>query len=185
MKSKIIFYLFFLLLLPSLLAAQRTKIEAIGFSAGTVLPEKNWDPGFAFEGQVDMGEILDYVFLIPTVSYWQSQKNDSYGDFSETITRRHINFGAKVVGYINPKPQGLFAGIAVQYHYILSESLTPLTVSNLAEVQEMDHTRLGLGALLGYCLKLRKASFFLESRYVFIKGGYNTAQLSAGMFYLL
>jgi hypothetical protein len=163
------------------LYAQNIELEAIGVSGGTFWAQNNWDPGFAFEINFRMGEVLDYIFMQPRISYWRAGKTEKQHDLS----LQHIAFGTKLIGFITPRPRGPYVGTSIQYHVISEEKASPLLLSNSSEVQSVDIQKVSLSALAGYLQQFRKVSFALQVEYVFLPDRLSAAVVTAGIFYHL
>lgn len=163
------------------LYAQKVKLEAIGVSGGTFWAQNNWDPGVAIEINFRMGEVLDYVFMQPRISYWRAGKTEN----SHDLTLQHIAFGTKLIGFITPHPRGPYLGTSIQYHIISEDQVAPLQLSNSTEVQAADIQKVSLSALAGYLQQFRKVSFMVQAEYVFMPDRLSAAIVTAGIYYHL
>jgi len=151
------------------------KLTGIGLNGGYTVPTGQVQKGFGVEVHADFNEVLKYLFIFPSIAYWQNDFTE--GDYS--LQRSHFNFGAKFIGYFNRKPKGLYAGIGLYYHFIGNETRNDFT----AEITTQNEQKLGFSILAGYLLRFKRFSLFLEPRYSLIHGGYNTFQAYLGFTY--
>jgi hypothetical protein len=159
---------------------QGQKLKGIGISGGYVIPIQNVENGFSADLRLDFGEVLKYVFLFPSLGYWQSQeKNDN-----QNLTRKYINFGANFIGYINSKPRGFYGGVGIHYHAISAEEEVYKFNSPIPEIETSTDTKLGLSVLTGYLVPFKKFSVFVEPAYTFIHGDYDILQARLGIYYI-
>lgn len=163
------------------ISAQDIELKSLGLSGGIIFPQGDWNEGFAIEIQTDFGEVLDYVFFTPFAGYW----NSGFTEKAKDLSLQHITFGAKIFGYLNPKPRGFYLGTAIDFHIIYSESLAPQDYESIVEIEKSTDTKIGFAVIVGYLLKFKKYSIFLESKYVLIPSGFNTAMVSTGFSYNL
>ena len=124
---------------------------------------------------------MDYLFFIPFLNYAQSSKTETIEDVSKDLTIQYFGGGAKLVGYINSKPQGFYFGGSLSYYYITSESFNPEHISEHSEIDKKKTTKIGFAGLAGYLLNLKKVSIFLEADYMLMQGGYNNLLVFAGI----
>lgn len=162
-------------------ASDSVKLNSVGLTGGILLPQENWDNGFSIEIQSDLGEIIKYIFLIPHIGYWHTGWNESDMELSYS----NIYFGAKFIGYFNPKPRGFFAGLGIQYHIINRDEIDTGFNTTEPVVKNRQFEKLGFSFLAGYRLKLKKICFSFEPRYTVIPGGENMTTISLGASYLL
>jgi hypothetical protein len=141
--------------------------------------------GNAILAQANFGEVLDYLFLFPFLNYAQANKTETIEDFSKDLSILYFGGGAKLVGYINSKPRGLYFGGSLSYYYINSESFNPDHVSEHSEIDVVKTTKIGFGGLAGYLFTLKKVSIFIEADYTLMQGGYNNLLVFAGLNYNL
>jgi hypothetical protein len=167
------------------LCAQTVELEAIGASGGVFWAQNKWNPGFAVEINLDMGEVLDYIFLQPTVSFMQAKKNEMINGVEDDLTLRHVTLGTKIIGYITPRPNGPYFGTALNYHYISSDHIRQLELSNSAEIYSSGDQKVSISVLAGYIQKFRDFSIFLETRYTFVPDNFSTVLVTTGFFYNL
>ena len=151
------------------------KLKGIGLNGGYTLKTGKVQKGFGIEVHADFNEVLKYLFFMPSIAYWQTDFTE--GDYS--LQRNHFNFGAKFIGYFNPKPRGVYAGIGLYYHFIGNETRIDYT----EEISTNNEQKLGFSILAGYLLRFKRVSLFLEPRYSLIHGGYNTFQTYLGVTY--
>jgi len=156
--------------------AQKIKFPAIGIGSGILFPQNQWDTGYYFELQSEVGEVMDYVFLIPYVSFWNAQKSETRFNTTVDLNMSHINFGSEMIGYLNPEAKGFFTGIGIGYHIIFADKTAPQYFSQKPEVKEETETKISFAGLLGYQLKFLNFSCALKLKYYLINGGYNTLQ---------
>jgi hypothetical protein len=165
-----------LLGLTNLAFAQTVTFPSLGISSGLILQQNEWNPGYSVGLQCEVGELLDYIFLVPYLTYWNAEKSESGAGVTRTLSLSDINFGAELIGYINPKPNGLFAGAGIGYHIIMADRLAPQYFTPLPMVEEETYTKLSCAALLGYQYKISAFSYAIKLKYYLINGGYNTFQ---------
>ncbi len=180
-KLNIIVLLLSVLFIFEVNAANPVGLKSVGATGGILLPQDNWENGFAVEIQTDLGEIIKYIFLIPHFGYWHAAGNKEGIDLSYT----NIYFGTKFIGYFNTKPRGFYAGLGIQYHIIDEQQITPGFDAIETEVSSLNLTRVGYSVIAGYLLKLKKISFSFEPRYTLIPGADNMISISLGASYLL
>jgi hypothetical protein len=166
-----------LLLGPAnLVFAQPVNFPSLGISSGLILQQNKWNPGYSVGLQCEVGEMIDYVFLVPYLNYWNAEKTESGAGLTRTLSLSDINLGAELIAYINSKPQGFFSGAGIGYHIIMADRLAPQYFTTLPMVEEKTETKLSFAALLGYQLKVSSFSYALKLKYFLINGGYNTFQ---------
>jgi hypothetical protein len=171
--------LFIILFLVSSLYGQ--KLKSIGLNSGYIAPLEDVKNGFSLEARADFGEVLKYIFLFPSVGYKNVVETLNEQDF----TRTHINFGAYFVGYINSKPQGFYGGLGIHYHVIQTEKLKQDYLNDEPSIIDETNTKLGLSVNLGYLLKFKKVSIYLEPGYNYIQGGFSILEVRLGISYIL
>ena len=167
------------------LFAQSKLIKSVGIGGGVSLPQGGWDPGNTIMLQADFGEVIDYLFLFPFLSYAQAKKNETIEDYSKDLSILYFGGGAKLVGYINSKPRGFYFGASLSYYYINAESFDPDYISEFSEIDETKTTKIGFGGLIGYKFALKRVSIFIETDYMFMQGGYNNFFGMLGLNYSL
>ena len=148
-------------------------IKDIGIGAGVNYPQGGWNLGYIIQAQTNFGEVLDYLFLSPFVTYSAAGKTEKVNGTEYDMKIEYIGFGAKMIGYINAKPRGFYVGGSLDFNVISAESLTPGHIDQNTFVESETMTKLGLAALAGYKLSLKKISFFIEANYMLVPGGYN------------
>jgi len=177
--------LFILLLIIIPIYAQDVELEAIGLSGGAFWAQNGWDPGFVVEVNLDMGEVLDFIFFQPTVSYLHANKIEEFDNIEEELTLTHIILGTKIIGYITNRPRGPYFGTALNYHIISSDKFRQFEISNSTEVLTSNNQKVSMSILTGYIQKFRRFSLFLEARYTFIPDNFSNALVTAGFLYNL
>jgi hypothetical protein len=165
--------------------SQSKLVKSVGIGGGLCLPQGGWDPGFTILAQADFGEVLDYLFLIPYLNYAQASKTETSENISKDLSIQYFGGGAKLVGYINSKPQGFYFGGSLSYYYINSESFNPDYASEYSEIEKTKTTKVGFGGLAGYLFSLKQLSIFIEADYMLMQGGYNNLLVFAGLNYNL
>ena len=167
-----------ILAITTTLSAQ--KLKSVGLNGAYVVPLQDVNSGFSIEARTDFGEVLKYVFLFPTAGFKQVKELVNELEFNKT----YINFGAYFVGYINSKPRGLYGGVGIHYHIIQSEEAKQQYINSSPNTMSKTNTKLGLSFNLGYLLKLKKVSFYIEPGYTYIHGGFNTLEARLGFNYI-
>jgi hypothetical protein len=165
--------------------SQSKLVKAVGVGGGISLPQGGWDLGTSFLLQADFGEVVDYLFFLPYLNYARATKTETIEDISKDLTIQYYGGGAKLVGYINSKPQGFYLGGSLSYYYIKSDQFNTDFVSELSEVESKNTTKLGFGALAGYLFKLKRVSIFVEANYMYMHDGHNNLQGLIGLNYIL
>jgi hypothetical protein len=165
--------------------AQEIKFPTIGVGSGVIFPQNQWDPGYFFDLQCEIGEMLDYVFIVPYVSFWNAQKTEKGLTEMIDLNLSQINFGSEFFGYLNQEPKGLFTGIGIGYHVIYADELAPEYFNQEPQVKETTETKLSFAALVGYQIKYLNFSCALKLKYYLINGGYNTFQTGLVFSYTL
>jgi len=183
-KISIILGLCFMFMMTNTLFSQSKLVKSIGIGGGICLPQGGWNGGNSVLIQADFGEVVDYLFLSPFLNYAQAQKTETIEEFSKDLSIQYIGGGAKLVGYINSKPRGLYFGGSLSYYYITSESFNPEYISEHSEISQTKTTKVGFGGLVGYLYNMKKVSIFLESDYLFMQGGYNNLLVMLGLNYI-
>jgi len=165
------------LLIAGVIPAQApVRFPSIGLGSGVILQQNKWNPGYTVGVQCEVGEMIDYVFLIPYLNYWNAEKEESGSGLTRTLSLSDINLGAELLGYINPTPRGFFIGAGMGYHIIMVDRRAPRYFTNLPMVEEETETKLSFAALLGYQVRLAAFSYAFKIKYYLINGGYNTLQ---------
>ena len=180
-KNHLFLGLCIILILLSPLLSQAKLIKSVGIGGGLSAPKGTWDPGFAILAQTDVGEIMDYLFLFPFINYSQARKTETIGDISKDLTIQYLGGGAKLVGYINSKPQGFYCGGSLSFQYIHFDSFNPDNVSKYSEVNQIKTTKIGFGGLVGYLFILKPLSIFLEADYAFMQNNLNNLSVFTGI----
>jgi hypothetical protein len=165
--------------------SQSKFVKSVGFGGGISLPQGGWDLGSTIHLQTDFGEVIDYLFLSPYLSYAQATKTETIKHIAKDLKIQYFGGGAKLVGYINSQPRGFYLGGSLSYFYIRSESFDPDHVSEHSEISIDKTTKLGFGGLAGYLFTLKRVSLFLEVDYMLMNGGYNNLHVFAGVNYIL
>ena len=162
-------------------AANPVRLKSLSAGGGILLPQDKWENGFTGELQADFGEIMKYVFLIPHAGYRSTGMRDN----DRELAYSDLYFGAKFVGYFNSKPQGLYAGLGLQYHIIGQEHFSEGFDTSEGEIVKDDLTRVGYTAVAGYLFKLKRVSFSLEPAYTVLPGADNvvTITLAIGLLF--
>jgi hypothetical protein len=132
-----------------------------------------------------VGEVMDYVFLIPYVSFWNAQKSENSMNTMVDLNLSHINFGSEMIGYLNQEPEGFYTGIGIGYHVIFADEITPEYYSQQPEVKEVTETKLSFAGLFGYQLRYLNFACSFKIKYYLINGGYNTFQTGLSFSYTL
>ena len=172
-----------LMIIP--VCGQNVQLKALGLSGGAVWAQNKWDPGYAGEINLDMGEVLDFVFLQPMVSFLHANKIEKINGVEDKLELYHIIFGTKILGYITSRPKGPYFGAALNYHIISSERFQRLELSNSEETLTSDHQKVSMSVLTGYIQKFRRISIFLEARYTLVPDNFSHALLTTGFLYHL
>ena len=154
-----IFLVVLLLGVTNSIFAQGMNFPAVGISSGVIFQQNKWDPGYSVGLQCEVGELIDYVFVIPYIAYWNAEKAESGAGITRTLSLSDINLGAELIGYINPKPKGFFTGIGIGYHTIMADRLSPPYFTPQLMVEEETVTKLSFAALLGYQIKISSFSY--------------------------
>ena len=47
------------------------RLKSIGLNGGYIVPIQDVNSGFSIEARTDFGEVLKYVFFLPTIGYRQ------------------------------------------------------------------------------------------------------------------
>lgn len=162
----------------NLVFAQRVHFPAIGLGTGVIFQQNEWDPGYSLNLQCEVGEVMEHVFLIPYVAYWNAEKSESRSGITRTLNLSDINLGSEIVGYFNSKPKGIFAGVGFGYHIIMVDRLAPAYFNPNPEIEEETETKLSAAILAGYQWKISAFSMALKLKYYLINGGFNTFQTS-------
>jgi hypothetical protein len=158
---------------------QAQKLKGIGLNGGYIIPVNNIQNGFSVETRLDFGEVLKYVFLFPSLSYWQIQEQSDVWN----LKRKHINFGVNFLGYINPKARGFYGGAGIHYHVISAEEPEYKFSTTNPDIKSKKYTKLGLSLVIGYLVPFKKVSIYLEPGYTYLHGGFNTLQVRLGLYY--
>ena len=163
------------------LAENPVRLKSAGLYGGILMPQKNWDNGFAVAVQTDFGEIMKYVFLQPYAGYWRAKTsvNESELSFSD------IHFGTKFVGFINSKPRGVYAGLGLQFHIIGQEEYSKAFETAEPEINKQHMTRVGYSIVTGYLLVMKRVSLAVEPAYTVLPGLENMITINIGISYLL
>ena len=177
MKLKIITAGMIIFIVFGIMPVKGQKLSGIGLNAGYILPVNHVDKGLAFELSADMGEVLKYLFMQPSITYRQIDRNRG----EEIIDEKALTFGSKFVGYFNSRPKGFYAGAGIFFNRITTEK----TEQTDPELKSDIHTKLGFSVLTGYLLKFKKVSVYLEPEYQLIHGGFSNLQIKTGLFYIL
>lgn len=167
------------------LFSQSKLVKSVGIGGGVSLPQGGWDLGNSFLLQTDFGEVIDYLFLSPYLHYAQATKTETLQDISRDLTVQYFGGGAKLIGYINSKPQGFYLGGSLSYYYIKSDIFKPDYVSEFSKIDTKSTTKLGFGGLAGYLFKLKRVSIFIETDYMLMNDGFNNLLVFVGLHYIL
>jgi len=165
-----------LLVWSGLAHAQKVEFPAIGVGPGVILTQNQWDPGYSLDIQCELGEMLDYVFLVPYISFWHAEQVESSAEKSITLNMSHLALGTELIGYINSKPEGIFTGVGLGYHVIFVDQLASQYFNSQPYSTEATEYKISLAALAGYQFKLAAFSCAFKLKYYYIDGGYNTFQ---------
>ena len=176
-------YLIHLILLTFILAGlvhgQKAKLRYLGLQAGVTLPNADWDPGFAVKAQADLGEFVKYVFLVPHVMITQNKHSLTYNDQDYELSMFQLHAGADLIGFLNPKPRGLYGGPSFGFNTIFYDTF----LQEREELSEKTEYRIGFGLVAGYLLELRKIAIQAELRYTIMNGGFNVLMFTTGVSY--
>jgi hypothetical protein len=163
------------------LHARSNLIKSMGIGGGICLPQGGWDPGFSIAGHLYMGEAVKYIYFSPYISYAQALKSAQIDGHQEDLTVRYMTLGAKMIGYINSKPQGFYTGGAISYNFIAYDEIQWGELSQGNSIVNSTTTKIGFTGLAGYLFKLRKFSIFIEAAYMFTAGGFNNPSFLTGV----
>ena len=157
------------------------RLKSIGINGGYIVPIQDVNSGFSIEARTDFGEVLKYVFFLPTIGYRQINEIKNDRDYRRT----HLNFGTYFFGYINSKPRGFYGGVGIHYHIIQSEEEQQEYLSDTSSVTNKTNSKLGLSFNFGYLLKFKKISLYIEPGYTWLHGGFSTLEARLGINYML
>ena len=173
--------LFVAMMLTNSLFAGSKPINSVGVGAGVCLPQGGWDPGFSITGHLHMGETIRYLYFSPFLSYSRAPQSVDINGHSEDLSTQYFTVGAKMIGYINSKPQGFYLGGSISYNFITYDEIQWGELSQSTRVVKNNTTKIGFTGLAGYLFKLRKLSIFIETAYMFTAGGFNNPCFLSGV----
>ena len=177
MKTIVLYLCIIFALISGVQPIYGQKLQGIGINAGYLFPVQDVEKGISFELQADMGEVLKYLFMQPSISYTQIDHNQDNIIRNQTL----LALGAKFVGYFNSKPNGFYGGLGIYFNRISTEEPdydSPALKNNI-------HTKLGISFLTGYLYKFKRVSIYLEPVYNYIYGGFNNLQVKVGFNYII
>lgn len=163
------------------LNAGSNLVNSAGIGAGICLPQGGWDPGFSVTGHLHMGEAVKYLYFSPFLSYSHAVKSAEINGQNEVLSIQYIALGAKMIGFINTKPQGFYAGGAISFNYISYDEIQWGELTQGSQIVNNNTTKIGFTGLAGYLFKLRKLSIFIEASYMFTAGGFNNPGFLCGV----
>lgn len=156
--------------------AHAAEFGLYGFDvrAGVVVPT-DWDTGFLVGGSVNVGELLDGLYLYPAVTY--STAEDSFAGIDLEVT--DLSLGAEVRYFPAGDPTGWYFGGGPYIHFLEREvgvffpGPIPGRGFNTIDGEEIGPTAVG-----GYQFGA-DGGLLLEARYSVVSG-YDTLQVLAG-----
>ena len=162
----------------SQVSAQTIEYSGFNVFLGAVIPE-DWDTGFNIGAGVCLGEVLESIFLYPSLSYWEATSGD-LGSASEDAGLSNISVAVDAHYHFTGTQEGLYTGTGISYN-ILSwdyaySAYVPHRVTYWAEDSDQ---KIGFQPLVGYNMDFDRFSGFVELKYNLISD-FNTVQLSLG-----
>ena len=181
MRYKLLLIVLFLLFnfYPSY--AKNKLVNSLGVSVGASLPQGGWDPGFTTLVQADMGEAIKYLYFSPYLGYARAGKSEPFNDQAGNLVIQYLTLGMKIVGYINSKPQGFYAGTAISYNLINYDFVQWAELTPNTYIANENTTKIGFSGLAGYLFMLKNLSIFVEADYMFTAGGFNNLSVFTGV----
>jgi len=163
--------------LTALIAPAASAAEFGFFGAdvrGGVVVPNDWDTGFLVGASVNIGEIVDGLYLFPAINYSQAEDDVDliFGDFTFEVTS--LSIGAEVRYFLNGDPTGWYFGGGPYLHFLERD-----VVIGRSRVGTVDGEEVGLMGVAGYQLGSTGTGPLLEARYSVVTG-YDTVQVLAG-----
>jgi len=174
---KKLYLLFFIFSLSSNIFASDLGYRSFGVKLGVALPEDPWSTGFVIGANADMGEIIDDLNLVPSISYWHGG-----GDFG-TIDINYSNIQiAGDVHYHIKNVKGLYAGGGISIN-ILTTDIPSFSVWGYSTEDYSDtSTNFGIAVLSGYEMEIAGFKAYGEAKYNLISD-FNTFEILIGVYF--
>lgn len=169
------------IILSNPLYAKSNLIKSLGGGGGVCLAQGGWEPGFSVIINANMGEAIKYIYFSPYLQYSRAGKSEEVNGKSENLATQYLILGAKMVGFINTKPQGFYLGGAVSYNLISFDDIQWGQLSQSTIIVNNSTTKMGFTGIAGYLFMLRNLSIFIEADYMLTVGGYNNPSLHTGI----
>ena len=174
--KKFFFFLLVLSLTSSIFASD-LGYRSFGVKLGVTLPEDPWSAGFMVGANADMGEIIDNLNLIPSISYWHGG-----GDFG-TIDINYSNIQiAGDVHYHVKDVSGLYAGGGISVNIITTDFPSFSVWGYSTEDYSDTSTNFGIDVLTGYEMEIAGLKAYGEARYNLISD-LNTFEFLIGVYF--
>jgi len=155
-------------------AAQQFGLFSVNPSVSIVMPD-NLEMGFGANVSANVGEVMEGLTLLPTVSYWTANYK-----FSNDYSASNIAVGADVHYTMDAFPKGMYAGGGLNFIIVTFEYPGYNYVTGQIETQSSSDNNLGISAFVGYTFEMGSFDLFAEARYNMINN-FNNIQLTVGV----
>lgn len=149
--KKILVMMFAVIMISSVAQAQKLGLYSVRPMVGVTFPEDPWNTGFVIGADVDMGELMENVHLVPGFAYWSSSYSVDLGVFGGTfdVSLSDFRVGADAFYYV-PSVKGLYAGGGLSLNFFGSDT---------------EGTEFGIDFVAGYELPMKSFTLFGQGKY--------------------
>lgn len=150
--KKILVVIFAVTMIFGMAQAQKPGLNSVRPMVGVTFPESPWNTGFVVGADVDMGELMDNVHLVPGFAYWSSSYSVDFGaSFGGTfdVSLSDFRVGADAFYYV-PSVKGLYAGGGLNLNFFGSDA---------------EGTKIGIDFVAGYELPMKSFTLFAQGKY--------------------
>lgn len=141
----------------------------IDLHGGVNLPS-DWDTGISAGVSVNIGELVDGLYLYPAFFYSQAEESATFNlfgtRFEEDLEVTNLALGAEVRYFLNREPIGWYFGGGAFLNMLSFDSGVTVGAGNRIQIVEVDDDKVGGLGIAGYRSRLgERFSLGLEARY--------------------
>jgi hypothetical protein len=150
-------------------SAAEFGFNGVDLHGGVNLPS-DWDTGITAGVSVNIGELVDGLYLYPAVFYSRAEESASFSflgtTFEEDLEVTNLALGAEVRYFLNGEPTGWYFGGGPYLNMLTFEAGVRVGAGDRIRVIEVEDDSVGGMGVAGYRARMgERFSLGLEARY--------------------
>jgi hypothetical protein len=150
-------------------SAAEFGFNGVDLHGGVNLPS-DWDTGITAGVSVNIGELVDGLYLYPAVFYSRAEESASFSflgtTFEEDLEVTNLALGAEVRYFLNGEPTGWYFGGGPYLNMLTFEAGVRVGAGDRVQVIEVEDDSVGGMGVAGYRTRMgERFSLGLEARY--------------------